>query len=216
MILPFRTPADAEAAAATVAEHLRGRRLLGYPTETVYGLGCAADTASVTRLAALKGRRSGKPFLLLVSSRLMAERAGLGFTAAANALAEAFWPGPLTLVLRGGEGRLPDALRGPEGGFAVRHTSHRAVERLIALLDQPLTSTSANLPGQAPAAGAEQLVKLFQPAYDAGVLLVLDGGTLGNVPPSTIVDCTGPQPAMIREGALPRDELRARVGRMAP
>jgi L-threonylcarbamoyladenylate synthase len=216
MILPLRSPADAERAAPTVAEHLRGRGLLGYPTETVYGLGCAAEAASVAQLAALKGRKSRKPFLLLVSSRLMAERAGLDFTAAASALAEAFWPGPLTLVLRGGEGKLPDALRGPEGGFAVRHTSHRAVERLIALLEQPLTSTSANLPGQAPAAGAEQLVRLFQTAYDAGALLVLDGGTLGNVPPSTIVDCTGPQPVMIREGALPRDELRAKVGRMAP
>jgi len=216
VILPLRTPPDAEAAAPAVAQHLRRQGLLGYPTETVYGLGCAADAPSVARLAALKGRRAGKPFLLLVAGRLMAEAAGLDFTPAAHALAEAFWPGPLTLVLRGGEGRLPDALRGPEGGFAVRHTSHRAVERLIALLGQPLTSTSANRPGQAPAAGAEQLVVLFQQAYDEGTLLVLDGGTLGNVPPSTIVDCTGPQPVMVREGALPRDELRAKVGRLAP
>jgi L-threonylcarbamoyladenylate synthase len=146
----------------------------------------------------------------------MAERAGLVFSRAADALAEAFWPGPLTLVLRGGEGSLPDRLRGPEGGIAVRHTSHRAVAKLIELLDQPLTSTSANRPGQAPAAGAEQLVILFQSAYDAGELMVLDGGTLGNVPPSTIVDCTGPVARLVREGALPRDELRKAVGRLAP
>ncbi|NOT09550.1 MAG: threonylcarbamoyl-AMP synthase [Gemmatimonadales bacterium] len=216
MILPLKTPADAEAAVAAVREHLGRNRLLAYPTETVYGLGSAVDRESVDRLAALKGRPEGKPFLLLVASLGMAERTGLIFTPAASALAEAFWPGPLTLVLRGGEGKLPERLRGPEGGYAVRFTSHRAVARLITLLDQPLTSTSANRPGQAPAAGAEQIVALFQDAVDRGDLLVLNGGTLGNVPPSTIVDCTSRQPALIREGALPRGELRRAVGRLAP
>ncbi|HEY9384184.1 MAG TPA: L-threonylcarbamoyladenylate synthase [Gemmatimonadales bacterium] len=216
MMLPLRTPADAERSAPAVAEHLGRHGLLGYPTETVYGLGCAPDADSLARLSVLKGRKAGKPFLLLVSGRLMAETAGLVFTPAAHALAAAFWPGPLTLVLRGGEGKLPDGLRGPEGGFAVRHTSHRAVERLIVLLNHPLTSTSANVPGQPPAPGAEQVVALFRAAYDAGELLVLDGGILGNVPPSTIVDCTSNQPALIREGALPRAELRAKVGRLAP
>jgi len=216
MILPLHNRADAEAAAAPVQAHIGRGGILGYPTETVYGLGSAADARSLERLAALKGRQPGKPFLLLVSSRAMAERAGLVFTPSANALAGAFWPGPLTLVLRGGEGKLPDKLRGPEGGFAVRYTSHPAVARLIALLDQPLTSTSANRPGQAPAAGAEQIISIFTDAYDAGDLLVLDGGALGNVPPSTIVDCTSLQPALIREGALPRAELRHEVGRLAP
>jgi len=215
-MLPLRTPADAEAAVSPVEHHIAKGMILGYPTETVYGLGSAADGPSLERLAALKGRPAGKPFLLLVSSRTMAESSGLVFTPSAHALAEAFWPGPLTLVLRGGEGKLPDKLRGPEGGFAVRYTSHPAVARLIALLDQPLTSTSANRPGQAPAAGAEQIVSAFRDAYDAGVLLVLDGGSLGNVPPSTIVDCTSPQPVLIREGALPRAELRRAVGRLAP
>ena len=161
MIVPFRTEADVAAATPTVRLHLAHDGLIGYPTETVYGLGSAADTLSLERLAALKGRQAGKPFLLLVSSRTMAERSGLVFTASAHALAEAFWPGPLTLVLRGGEGKLPDKLRGPEGGFAVRYTSHVAVSHLITLLDQPLTSTSANRPGQAPAAGPEQVVSLF-------------------------------------------------------
>jgi L-threonylcarbamoyladenylate synthase len=216
MMLPLRNEEDAERAAPAVKQHLERHGLLGYPTETVYGLGSAADPLSVTKLAALKGRRAGKPFLLLVSSRAMADRAGLVFTPAADALSQAFWPGPLTLVLRGGEGILPDALRGPEGGFAVRYTSHRAVARLIAVLDQPLTSTSANQPGHPPAPGAEQIVALFRSAYDSGDLMVLDGGTLGNVPPSTIVDCTSRVPTLIREGALPREELRRAVGRFAP
>ncbi|HEX7023485.1 MAG TPA: L-threonylcarbamoyladenylate synthase [Gemmatimonadales bacterium] len=216
MTLPLRTPADAERAADAVRTHLARSGLLAYPTETVYGLGSSADAGAVNRLAELKGRRTGKPFLLLVSNRAMAERAGLVFTPSAHALATAFWPGPLTLVLKGGEGRLPDLLRGPEGGYAVRHTSHAAVAHLIELLDQPLTSTSANLPGHAPAAGAEQIASLFPEPCASGELMILDGGTLGNVPPSTIVDCTTPIPTLIREGALPREELRRAVGRFAP
>src|SRR5687768_17352438 len=108
MILPLHSPADADAAVHEVGRHIAEGGVLGYPTETVYGLGSAADARSVERLATLKGRRAGKPFLLLVNGRAMAERAGLVFTASANALAAAFWPGPLTLVLRGGEGRVPD------------------------------------------------------------------------------------------------------------
>ena len=216
MILSFHSPADVEAAIPVVRTHLAGGGLLAYPTETVYGLGSAPDAASLAALAALKGRPARKPFLLLVSGRLMAEEYGLQFGAAARALSDAFWPGPLTLVLAGGEGRLPDGLRGPEGGIAVRHTSHRGIAALVAQLGFALTSTSANRPGEATAAGADGIVELFGDAIAAGRLLLLDGGVLGNVPPSTIVDCTGPVAVLIREGALPRGELRRAVGRLAP
>jgi L-threonylcarbamoyladenylate synthase len=216
MILPFRTPEEIEAAIPTVANHLAADRLLGYPTETVYGLGSAATLPALEGLARLKGRQLGKPFLVLVAGRLMAEEWGLVFTASARALSDAFWPGPLTLVLRGGEGKLPDELRGREGGIAVRHTSHRGTERLVARTGRPLTSTSANRPGGPPAPGPDKLVELFQADVDAGHLLVLDGGVLGNVPPSTLVDCTGAVPRLIREGAIPRGELRRAAGRLAP
>lgn len=216
MILPFRTEADVAAALPVVAAHLRRGGLLAYPTETVYGLGSAPEAGPLEALAELKGRPKGKPFLLLIAGREMAERFGLQFNASARALAGAFWPGPLTLVLPGGEGRLPERLRGAEGGIAVRHTSQPGMQRLVAALDLPITSTSANRPGGAPAPGAAKLVELFRTAIDAGDLLVLDGGALGNVPPSTLVDCTGPVPALIREGAIPREELRRAVGRLAP
>src|SRR4029077_7286968 len=114
---------------------------------TVYGLGSRAVQADVAALAALKGRSASKPFLLLISDRAMAEGQGLAFNASADALARAFWPGPLTLVLPGGSGRLPNLLRGPEGGSAVRWTSHAGIARLVAALKEPLTSTSANIPG---------------------------------------------------------------------
>lgn len=216
MILPFFTAADGEAAIPAVRAHFARGGLLGYPTETVYGLGSLPEESALIALARLKGRRPGKPFLVLVSGRLMAEAWGLVFTAAAGAMAEMFWPGPLTLVLRGGEGRLPDLLRGPEGGIAVRHTSHPRVAQLVAGLGHPLTSTSANRPGTVPAPGADGLVALFSEAVAQELLLVLDGGVLGNVPPSTLVDCTTNLPLMIREGAIPRAELRRGVGRLAP
>ena len=216
MILPFEAPPDVEAAIPVVKAHLGRGGLLAYPTETVYGLGSAPEEEALAALARLKGRPPQKPFLLLVASRRMAEAWGLVFTTAASAMADAFWPGPLTLVLRGAEGRLPDALRGPEGGVAVRYTSHPGIARLVAGLDHPLTSTSANRPGSQAAPGVDRIAETFREAIADGTLLVLDGGVLGNVPPSTLVDCTAPLPLMIREGAIPRAELRRAVGRLAP
>jgi L-threonylcarbamoyladenylate synthase len=214
--IPFRTAAEAEAALGRVVAHLRGGGLLAYPTETVYGLGSRPRAGEVRALAELKGRRPDKPFLLLVASREMAEAQGLAFNESASALARAFWPGPLTLVLPGGGGRLPDSLRGPEGGIAVRWTSHPHTARLVAALGEPLTSTSANLPGVPPAPGADAIARDFAAAIAAGRLLVLDGGVLGNRPPSTVVDCTSPTPRVVRAGALPVGELRRAVGILAP
>lgn len=214
-VLPFLTPKDRAAAVDPVRTHLARGGLLAYPTETVYGLGSRAREADVAALSAVKGRAPGKPFLLLVASRQMAERAGLVFSAAANALAEAFWPGPLTLILPGG-GRLPATLCGPEGGFAVRWTSHGGIATLLGQLNEPLTSTSANRPGGPTAPGVGAIQDTFADVVARGTLLILDGGVLGNVPPSTIVDCTEPQPRMVREGALLRAELQRRVGRFAP
>ena len=212
----FTTPEEARRAIPGVVQHLRAGGLLAYPTETVYGLGSRPDTPEVLALASLKGRAAGKPFLLLVSSREMAEAQGLAFTDSARALARAFWPGPLTLVLPGGGGRLPDLLRGPEGGIAVRWTSHPLIVNLVAELGEPLTSTSANIPGLPPAPGAAAVLRDFRDAVASGQLMVLDGGVLGNRPPSTVVDCTGPQPRVIRPGAVSLAELRAGAGMLAP
>jgi L-threonylcarbamoyladenylate synthase len=214
--VPFQSDADIATAIPQVVKHLVKGGLLAYPTETVYGLGSRALQADVAALAALKGRSAGKPFLLLISDRAMAESHGLAFNASADALARAFWPGPLTLVLPGGSGRLPDLLRGPDGGIAVRWTSHQAIAGLVAALGTPLTSTSANLPGQPPGPGADAIARDFAPAVEAGTLLVLDGGVLGNRPPSTVVDCTRPRAHIVREGTLSVSELRRAVGRLAP
>lgn len=215
-VVPFDSPQSASRATPRVVTHLRAGGLIAYPTETVYGLGSLARAEPVALLARLKGRQAGKPFLLLVSSREMVEALGLAFNATADGLARAFWPGPLTLVLPGGSGRLPDILRGPEGGIAVRWTSHPLIAALVAELGEPLTSTSANLPGQFPEPGAAAIARDFGDAVADGRLLVLDGGVLGNRPPSTVVDCTTPAAVLVRPGAISRSALRAAVGALAP
>jgi L-threonylcarbamoyladenylate synthase len=215
-VLQFYTADHARQAVPAVAAHLESGGLLAYPTETVYGLGSRPIEADVAALATLKGRSRDKPFLLLVASQRMVEAHGLQLTEAARALADTFWPGPLTLVLSGGAGHLPDALRGPEGGIAVRWTSHAVMARLIEALGYPLTSTSANRPGGPTAPGVAAIAADFHEAIARGRLLVLDGGVLGNVPPSTVVDCTQAQPRLVREGAIPRGELRRLAGNAAP
>lgn len=214
--VPFRSEEDVRASASRIREHLDGGGLLGYPTETVYGLGCRAVAEDVDALAELKGRPEGKPFLLLAASRAMVRALELDLSGFADRLGEAFWPGPITLVLRGGEATLPNALRGPEGGIAVRVTSQPAMAQLIDSLGYPITSTSANRPRKPPAAGAAGIEDAFPEAVSRGQLLILDGGVLGNRPPSTVVDCTGSLPAIIREGAIPRHEVMDAAEGRAP
>ena len=210
-MIPFRSQPEIDRAIPDVVLHLVRAGLMAYPTETVYGLGSAASKEAVTRLAALKGREPGKPFLLLVSDLGMLTGAGLRLTDAAHRLAAAFWPGPLTLVLPGGEGVLPDLLRGPEGGIAVRWTSHQGVAQLIRTLGSPVTSTSANRPRQQPALDAAGVAADFDAAVQHRDLIVLDAGRLVPSPPSTLVDCTGQSPRVIRVGAVPPAALKAIV-----
>ena len=210
-MIPFRTQAEIAAALPTVVTHLARRGIIAYPTETVYGLGSTTSAAAVERLAALKGREPGKPFLLLVASRRMLQGVGLRLTDPAERFAAAFWPGPLTLALPGGEDVLPDALRGPEGGIAVRWTSHPGALQLIQTLGSPITSTSANRPRQPALLDAAAIESGFATAVAERALLVLDAGPRPPSPPSTVVDCTGPAPRLVREGAIPAARLRSIV-----
>jgi L-threonylcarbamoyladenylate synthase len=211
MVVPFWSPREVEASISGTLAHLAAGKVLAYPTETVYGFGGAVDERSVQRLVSLKGRPKGKPFLLLIAASEMIERLGLHLTGYAAMFAARFWPGPLTLVLPGGEKRVPDTLRGPEGGIAVRWTPHTSLARLILAHGQPITSTSANRPGVPPATAADQIVAQWTDAIARGTLRVLDGGTLKESQPSTVVDCTGRLPRVIRPGAISATKLRAIV-----
>ena len=210
-IVPFWSPAEIEASIAGTIAHLQEGRVLAYPTETVYGFGTAVDHDAVERLVALKQRPSAKPFLLLVTGSDMLARLDLRLTSEASRLAARHWPGPLTLVLTGGDRRVPTRLRGPEGGVAVRWTSHPALQRLIQAYGDPITSTSANRPGQPPAESAVEVVQQWSPEIARGVVRVLDGGRLPASPPSTVVDCTGRHPRVVRPGAISSAVLRESV-----
>jgi L-threonylcarbamoyladenylate synthase len=206
--LPFWSPEEVDAALGRAVAQLESRRVLAYPTETVYGFGGAIDRESLAALVALKRRPSGKPFLLLVAGSDMLAKLDLHFPTYAAAMAARHWPGPLTLVLPGGERRVAPQLRGPEGGVAVRWTSHPATQRLIRTYGQAITSTSANRPGVPPATSAPEIVSQWADVIARGSLLVLDGGRLEPSPPSTVVDCTGGRPRVIRPGAIPAHVLR--------
>jgi L-threonylcarbamoyladenylate synthase len=211
LAVPFWSPEEIEASIGATLAHLAAGRVLAYPTETVYGFGGSPDHDAVESLVAMKGRPPGKPFLLLISGGDMLTRLDLHLTSEAAALASRHWPGPLTLVLRGGERRVPARLRGPEGGIAVRWTPHRGLARLISAMGEPITSTSANRPGVQPATTAAEIVDQWGEQIRRGALRVLDGGRLSPSAPSTVVDCTGRRPRVIRPGAIAAAVLRESV-----
>lgn len=206
-VIPFRGPGWPARRLAAIVGHLRGDGLIAYPTETVYGLGCSLDARAVARLAALKGRDPDKPFLILVTEAAMVHE--LKWTEPAQALAEALWPGPLTLVLAAPGGAYPPGVRDPRGTVAVRATPHPGVRALVRGLGGPITSTSANVPGGVPALSAREADSMVGALGGGEEVWVLDGGALEPSAPSTVVDCTVEPPVVTRAGALPVDRLRA-------
>ena len=209
--LPFWSAEEIEAALKPALLQIEQRKVLAYPTETVYGFGGGIDRESVANLIKLKSRPEGKPFLLLIDGSEMLAKLDLHLPSYANALVTKHWPGPLTLVLPGGHGRVSPALRGPEGGVAVRWTSNTAIQRLIRAHGDAITSTSANRPGVPPAMTAAEILTQWPDAITRGDLLVLDAGRLTPSDPSTVVDCMGRQPRVIRPGAIPARLLRDSV-----
>lgn len=191
-------------------DHLRRGGLLAYPTETVYGLGGTTDAGPLGRLLALKGRASDRPVLLLVTGPDAVP--GLVWTDEARELAEVFWPGAVTLVLSDPGKVYPPGVRSPSGGVAVRRSAHPVAEALVREAGTPLTSTSANAPGAAPArAGDEAAAAAASLGAGPDELVVLDAGVLPASAASTVVDCTGAVPRVLREGAVPLQRLRCVV-----
>jgi L-threonylcarbamoyladenylate synthase len=126
-------------------------------------------------------------------------------------LAEAFWPGPLTLALRAGADT-PAAAIAPDGTVAVRFSPHPVPGGIIDQLLEPITSTSANPAGQPPANSAAEIVRALSGTSFSGDILVVDGGRLSSSPSSTIVSFAGPRPLLVRAGAIAVDEIRRIVG----
>ena len=205
-VIDFRDVTRAADTLDTVLDHLRRGGLLAYPTETVYGFGGLPTHAVIERLVTLKKRDPAKPMLLLVQDGEAVS--DLTWTPEAIELADVFWPGSVTLVLSDPGARYPEGVRGSDGGVAVRVSPHPLVRELVSGVGGPIVSTSANRPGEAPALDAQGALGAALAAGAGEDLWVLDGGALKPSPPSTIIDCSGPEPVVLRQGAIPLGRVR--------
>jgi len=193
--------AEREEDVRRAAALLREGRIVALPTETVYGLAARADSeVALSRLRRLKGRPEEKKFALLAPS--LEACAGWGAPGAeARRLAEAFWPGPLTLVVPDGSG----------GELGLRCPDVAVTRRVISLVGAAIVATSANLSGAAPALNAGEALALFEGRLAA----VLDGGPARVGRASTVVRFRDGELEILREGALPAADLLAALARGA-
>ena len=178
------------------------RKVLAYPTETVYGFGGAIDRESVGALIALKRRPAASRSCSSSRTATLVDRLDLHMPSYAAKLVARHWPGPLTLVLSGGEHRVPPRCAAPREAWPCGGRAIPATARLIQAHGDAITSTSANRPGVPPAMTAGEILEQWSDAVARGELRVLDGGRLAPSAPSTVVDCTGRHPRVIRPGAI--------------
>lgn len=208
--MPLLDAAD-PAAIRAAAEAVAAGQLLAFPTETVYGLGARADDdAAVQRIYAAKGRPAAHPLIVHVADAAQAASFAADWPAAAQALAQAFWPGPLTLIVRRAAHRAQAAAGGlPTIGLRVpAHPVAQALLREALALGVPgIAAPSANRFGRVSATRAAHVVQEF-----GHELKVLDGGECPGGIESAIVDCSGRAPALLRPGLLQRAKIEAVLG----
>ena len=200
---PLAVPAAAQALAAG--------ELLAFPTETVYGLGARADDdAAVQQIYAAKGRPAAHPLIVHCADLQQAQRFAAHWPAAAQTLAQAFWPGPLTLIVPR-QPNLAQAAAGGQASIGLRVPAHPLAQALLheaQRLGVPgVAAPSANRFGRVSATRAAHVEQEFGPE-----LKVLDGGECPGGIESAIVDCTTAQPALLRPGMLARAQLEGVLG----
>jgi L-threonylcarbamoyladenylate synthase len=200
---------DDDAGRVAAAEVLRAGGLVALPTDTVYGIAVALETPrGVEALFEAKRRPPDKGIMLLLAEAAQAPAIGQ-WTEAAAALAEAFWPGGLTVIVaQRPDVPLPAALTGGAPTIGLRVPDHPA-PRALAEAIGPLPTTSANVSGLPEASTAAEIVEQLGDAIE----LVLDGGPAHGGPASTVVDCTVEPPRILRSGAIPAAEVERVLGR---
>lgn len=171
-----------------------------FPTDTVYGLGAsAARPEAVQRIYELKGRQDTKPLQVLIPDTASMARLARP-TPAALRLAERYWPGPLTLVVATEDG----------GTVGLRVPGHPVALELVRAVG-PIVATSANRAGEPTPTDVGPIRRIFGPSVDVYV----DGGTVDGHP-STVVDLTGSELVVLREGAIPRAEIEGVIAPGGP
>ncbi|MEU8983099.1 L-threonylcarbamoyladenylate synthase [Streptomyces sp. NPDC048309] len=190
------------------AEVLRAGGLVALPTETVYGLGAnAEDPAAVARIFQVKGRPPSHPLIVHIGGAEHLDDWVEEVPATARLLAEHFWPGPLTLVLRRGR-RVPLEATGGLETVAVRVPDHPVALALLSAFGSGVTAPSANRFGSVSPTTADHV----RAELGAAVDFVLDGGPCEVGVESTIVDTTGEIPSILRPGGVTREDLKAVLG----
>jgi L-threonylcarbamoyladenylate synthase len=188
---------------------------VAYPTETVWGLAAPANRSdAVARLIEWKGRDFDTPMSVLVASVDEASQIGCRLDGSARDLAAAFWPGPLTLVLPC-DGRFAPGVARSDGALGLRCSPHPVARALaIAARDAglaPLTSTSFNRTGESPAVDLDSARALAAGGHALDLaspeIVFVAGEDAGSGGPSSVVDCTGPRPKILRVGAIDRASL---------
>jgi L-threonylcarbamoyladenylate synthase len=203
--------ADA-AAIAEAARVLRAGALAAFPTETVYGLGARADDPrAVAALYAAKGRPSFNPLIAHVRNLEAAQRLG-NFSEPALKLAEKFWPGPLTIVVKAAKDcAVSELARAGLDTVAIRMPSHEVARALLAGVDFPIVAPSANRSGHVSPTTAQHVADDLSGAID----FILDGSpSMGGIE-STIVDFSGDTPRLLRSGGIVRNEIEKIIGPLA-
>jgi L-threonylcarbamoyladenylate synthase len=187
------------------AEVLLGGGLIAGPTQSFYALMALADKAeALERLSSLKaGRSTDQAFLLLIDQKARALSYAREMSEAAEKLMEAFWPGPLTLLMAGHTGLHP-LLLGRGKTVGIRMEGLEVIRRLIRMVDRGVTGTSANPHGGRPPTTAGEVLEHFEGKID----LIIDAGPTKGGRSSTIVDVSGPEIWIFRQGAVPADEIR--------
>jgi len=190
---------------------LRDGELVAFPTETVYGLGAnAANPAAVRKVFELKGRPPSHPLIVHIDQQKYLKRWVREVMPVAEKLAEAFWPGPLTLVLPRSES-VHDIITGGQDSIAIRIPSHPMARQLLDAFGGGIAAPSANRYGRLSATRAEHVLDEFGDA----VKVILDGGECQLGLESTIVSCLDGEVRLLRPGGVTLGQLRAVAGEVA-
>ncbi|HAJ35385.1 MAG TPA: threonylcarbamoyl-AMP synthase [Chloroflexi bacterium] len=192
------------AAIATVAQALAAGRLVAFPTETVYGLGAnALDATAVARIFAAKQRPTTDPLIVHLADATQLARVAFDIPPVAPRLADRFWPGPLTLVLRRAPHVPPNVSAGRDT-VAVRVPAHPVAHALLSACDLPIAAPSANLFSRPSPTTAQHVLDDLAGRVD----IVLDGGTTTIGLESTVIDLTQTPPVLLRPGGVGVEALR--------
>ena len=194
------------------AAAIRRSGLVIIPTDTLYGLAANPfDRVAVGRITLAKGRPSDRAIALIAADRTQIARQLGPLSTAGQRLAERFWPGPLTLLLRAPDSLAPEVTAGTDT-IGVRVPNHPVSLALCRECGYPLTATSANSSGQPPSADPEVVARVFAPAAAAAgapVDVLVDAGTTPGGAPSTVVDLTGRDIRLVRPGAIAWEDIQS-------